>query len=64
MPDSYDHDRVWELLHGKSELTTEDWAWINRYLFLADKAFRDAKAADAAPSFEEQMDSILGKKAG
>ena len=64
MPESNDRDRIWDLLHGKSDLSAEDWAWVNRYLFLADKAFRDAKEADEAPSLEEQVDSILGKKAG
>ena len=50
------------LLHGKPELTAEDWAWINHYLFLADKAFRDAKTAQQ-PTLMEQVDFILSKKA-
>jgi hypothetical protein len=52
------------MLHGRSELTTEDWAWINRYLFLADKAFQDAKAASEQPTLSEQLESLLGKKTG
>ena len=63
MPGTYDHDRMRALLHGNSELTAEDWAWINRYLFLADKAFRDAKESDQPQTLVERVDSILGKKA-
>ena len=49
-------DRIDNMLRDRREPSEEEWQWINRYLSLADKAYKKEREAEK----KEQEDSQTG----
>ena len=51
-----EYDRIKALLQSGLDPSDEEWAWINRYLSLAERAYRDDKPTEQAPAAEPETE--------
>ena len=51
-----EYDRIKALLQSGLEPGDEEWAWINRYLSIAERAYRDDKPAEQPPAAEPETE--------
>ena len=51
-----EYDRIKALLQSGLDPSDEEWAWINRYLSLAERAYRDEKPAEQTPAAEPETE--------
>jgi hypothetical protein len=48
MANAGEYERIKDLLKSGLDPSDEEWAWINRYLSLAERAYREEKPAESA----------------
>ena len=51
-----EYERIKALLQSGLEPGDEEWAWINRYLSIAERAYRDEKPAEQPPAAEPETE--------
>ena len=51
-----EYERIKALLQSGLEPGDEEWAWINRYLSIAERAYRDDKPAEQPPAAEPETE--------
>ena len=51
-----EYDRIKALLQSGLDPSDEEWAWINRYLSIAERAYRNDKPAEQPPAAEPETE--------